>query len=260
MPAVTGPATGGTPKALALLEDLARSGEPARLTDLADRCAISKPSAHRILTVLRELGWVGSAERGRYCLGPRAHAFAAGAGAASSTEAVLGGLRDEVGHTVHAGVLASDRVVYTHKLDGRDPFAMRSRVGGSMPLHCTGIGKALLAHLPAARRDAVIAAGLPRRTPNTITDPAALRRELAAIRERGYAVDDEENEVNVRCVAAVVPDREAFPRTSLSIATVTFLTTREQLLGYVTPLHAAAHALADAADRAGFVSPERTNA
>jgi DNA-binding IclR family transcriptional regulator len=162
----------------------------------------------------------------------------------TSVEHSLTRLRNAVGHTVHAGVLVEDHVVYTHKLDGHDQFVMRSRVGATAPLHCTGMGKALLAHLPDDQVTAVLAAGLPRRTPGTLTDPAALRAELRLIRERGYAVDDEENEEHIRCLAAVVPETLGHPLRAVSISTVTFLTDRERLLGHVPALLHCARSLA----------------
>jgi DNA-binding IclR family transcriptional regulator len=162
----------------------------------------------------------------------------------TSTEETLARLRDAVGHTVHVGVISGGVVVYTHKLDGHDPFVMKSRVGGTMPLHCTGIGKALLAHLPEEQISSVLAAGLPRRTPTTFTDARALRAELHAIRERGYAVDDEENEPNIRCVATIVPETGGQPLSAVSISTVTFLTDREQLMQYIPALQEAARQLA----------------
>ncbi|WP_073391901.1 IclR family transcriptional regulator [Jatrophihabitans endophyticus] len=241
---VGGTAAGSTPKALALLDALAASASPVQLAALAATCGLSKPSTHRVLSTLRDAGWVRAHEGGLYSLGSDAFAFAARAGQASSVTAVLTRLRDEVGHTVHAGLVAEDVVVYTHKVDGHDQFAMRSRVGGTMPLHSTGIGKALLAFGPSERVDAVVARGLARRTPNTITAAARLRRELAAVREQGYAVDDEENEQNIRCVACPVPSPDGRPVTAVSISTVTFLTPREELLGYVPAARAAAAALA----------------
>jgi DNA-binding IclR family transcriptional regulator len=237
---------GSTSKALALLRVLAEHGEPVQLADLVRACGMSKPTGHRVLAQLRELAWVRMHEGGRYSLGPQAHAFAAMTSAGTSTEETLAHLRDTVGHTVHVGVLSGGAVVYTHKLDGHDPFVMKSRVGGTMPLHCTGIGKALLAHLPDDEAEAVLAAGLPRRTSATLTDARALRTELQAIRERGYSVDDEENEPNIRCIATIVPETGGQPLTALSISTVTFLTTREQLLEYVPVLQEAARRLAAA--------------
>ena len=239
------PGGGGTaPKALLLLDALGRAAGPVRLAELAAGCGLSKPSAHRVLVLLRELGWVRPHQGGRYSLGARAYAFAASAGRPAGVEQVLTGLRDAVGHTVHAGVLSGDVVVYTHKIEGHDQFAMRSRVGGTMPAHCTGIGKVLLARLPGERLDRVLSAGLARRTPNTLTDPAALRRELKRVAELGYALDEEENEPNVRCVAAAVPAADGRPVAAVSIATVTFLTAREQLLGHVPALRTAAEELA----------------
>jgi IclR family acetate operon transcriptional repressor len=235
---------GSTTKALALLRVLAERGVPVQLGELARACGMSKPTGHRVLAQLRELAWVRTHEGGRYSLGPQAYAFAAMSSSGTSTEETLARLRDTVGHTVHVGVLSGGAVVYTHKLDGHDPFVMKSRVGGMMPLHCTGIGKALLAHLPEEQVSAVLAAGLPRRTPTTFTDAGALRAELQAIRERGYAVDEEENEPNIRCVATIVPESGGQSLSAVSISTVTFVTDREQLMEYVPALQEAARALA----------------
>jgi IclR family transcriptional regulator, acetate operon repressor len=228
--------SGSTAKSLVVLRALARAGGAVQLAELARDCGVSKTSAHRVLAGLRELDWVRVHEGGRYSLGPQAYAFAAMVSPGTSAEQALAVLRDTVGHTVHAGVLLDDHVVYTHKLDGRDQFVMRSRVGATAPLHCTAMGKALLAHLPDDRVSAVVAAGLPRRTAGTLTEPQAVRAELREIRERGYAVDDEENEQNIRCLATVVPETLGHPLRAVSISTVTFLTDREQLIGYVPAL------------------------
>jgi IclR family transcriptional regulator, acetate operon repressor len=228
--------SGSTAKSLVVLQALARAGGAVQLAELARDCGISKTTAHRVLAGLRELAWVRAHEGGRYSLGPQASAFAAMASPGTSVEQALAGLRDTVGHTVHAGVLVDDHVVYTHKLDGRDQFVMRSRVGATAPLHCTAMGKALLAHLPDDRVCAVVAAGLPRRTAGTLTDPRAVHAELRAIRERGYAVDDEENEQNIRCLATVVPETLGHPLRAVSISTVTFLTDRDRLMSYVPAL------------------------
>lgn len=235
--------SGSTAKALLVLQALAQADGAVQLAELARGCGVSKPTAHRVLAGLRELAWVRAHEGGRYSLGPQAHAFAAMASRGTSVEQALSGLRDTVGHTVHAGVLLDDHVVYTHKFDGRDQFVMRSRVGATAPLHCTAMGKALLAHLPDDRVAAVLAAGLPRRTAGTLTDPDAVRAELRVIRERGYAVDDEENEQNIRCVATVVPETLGHPLRAVSISTVTFLTDREQLMTCVPALLRTARSL-----------------
>src|SRR5690606_20880873 len=113
-------------------------------------------------------------------------------------------------------------------------------------LHCTAIGKAILAHLPRDEVEAVVAsAGMPSRTPATITDLPALHAELAAVRERGYALDDEENEPTVRCLGAAVLDRSGRPRGGVSISTVTFAVDREELLSYVPLLQDTVHGFTD---------------
>lgn len=244
------PGGGSTPKALLLLDALAAQPgavQPGavQLASLAASCGLSKPSTHRVLATLRDAGWVRVHEGGRYSLGARALAFGARTRQSPSVEALLTRLGDEVGHTVHVGVISDDVVVYTHKVDGHDQFTMRSRVGGTMPLHSTGIGKALLASGPSSRVDAAIAAGLPRRTANTITSATALRRELKTTRANGYAVDNEENEPNIRCIACAVPAVDGVPITAISISTVTFLTSKDELFGFIPTLQAAARELAD---------------
>lgn len=112
-------------------------------------------------------------------------------------------LRDEFGETVHLTILDGNEVVYLEKLAGLHPIGfMSSRVGDRNPAHCTGVGKALLAHLSdedLARR--YPDGRLKRYTNQTITDLEELRAELARVRSRGYAIDLEEHEVGVKCVA-----------------------------------------------------------
>jgi IclR family transcriptional regulator, acetate operon repressor len=113
-------------------------------------------------------------------------------------------------------------------------------------LHCTAIGKAVLAHLPRDEVDALMAsAGMAARTPATITDLPSLHAELAAVRARGYAIDDEENEATVRCLGAAVLDRAGRPRGGVSISTVTFAVDRAELLGYAPMLKTTVQGMTD---------------
>ncbi|ALG85071.1 IclR family transcriptional regulator [Gordonia phthalatica] len=108
--------------------------------------------------------------------------------------------------TVHLGVLDGQEVVYVAKIGGHRQASAPSRTGGRMPLHCTGIGKALLAHTDPARRHAVLSAPLPRRTPRTIVAPGILARQLDTIREAGVAYEYEESALGIACVAAPILD------------------------------------------------------
>lgn len=114
-----------------------------------------------------------------------------------------------------------------------------------MPLHSTAIGKSILAHLPEEQVRALIAsAGLPPRTPNTLTSPEALLAELETVRARGFAMDDEENEATIRCIGAALLDPGGSPVGGVSITTVTFLVSREEIEAYAPALRAATQALA----------------
>jgi len=119
-------------------------------------------------------------------------------------------LRDEFGETVHLTILDGDEVVYLEKLAGLHPIGfMSSRVGDRNPAHCTGVGKALLAYLPDEELARRYPDGrLKRYTDQTITDLGELRAELARVRTRGYAIDLEEHEAGVKCVAVPTFDHK----------------------------------------------------
>jgi DNA-binding IclR family transcriptional regulator len=119
-------------------------------------------------------------------------------------------LRDKFGETVHLTILDGDEVVYLEKLAGLHPIGfMSSRVGDRNPAHCTGVGKALLAYLPDEELARRYPGGrLKRYTDQTITHLQDLRAELARVRSRGYAIDMEEHELGVKCVAVPTFDHK----------------------------------------------------
>jgi DNA-binding IclR family transcriptional regulator len=119
--------------------------------------------------------------------------------------------------TVHLGVLDGDSVVYVAKIGGHRQAAAPSRIGGKMPLHCTGLGKALLAHSPPELLTRVLEQGLPRRTPWTITAAGLLRGQLARVAETGVAFEHEESTVGIACVAAPVLDLDNRSVAALSV-------------------------------------------
>jgi DNA-binding IclR family transcriptional regulator len=105
---------------------------------------------------------------------------------------------------------------------------MASRVGLRNPAHSCAVGKVLLAHLPAKELDRIInAKGLPKRTENTITDPIQFREHLKLVRTQGYAIDDEENEKGVRCIAAPVFNEAGKAVAAISISTLAFRITKK---------------------------------
>lgn len=236
-------------KAMRILEALAVPDGPHRLMDVAERAAVPRSTAYRVLATLTAEGFAENCGDGRYGIGGRLGGLAArivsvvSAGVGPALRRLQQGAG---GNTVHLAVRVGDHAVYLHKVDSDKPYEMRSRVGNQLQLHCTAIGKAILAHLPREEVEAIVAtAGLPARTPATITDLAALHAELAVVRERGYAIDDEENEATVRCLGAAVVDAGGRARGGVSISTVTFAVDRAELLGYVPLLQATARGLAD---------------
>jgi IclR family acetate operon transcriptional repressor len=191
------------------------------LAELGRRTGIPKPTVHRLVVALDEWGIVERTARGGVRLGMRL--FELGQlvprqrGLREAARPFLSDLYRATDETVHLAVLDGVEVVYLDKLTGRRGPALPSMVGGRMPAYCTGVGKALLAYSPPAVLHAVVAAGLPRRTPHTIVMPGLLQREIDAVRERGVAFEREESTAGVTCAACPVLDAGGAAIAAISI-------------------------------------------
>jgi IclR family acetate operon transcriptional repressor len=195
-------------RALDILEGLAAAGGTATLSDLAAACGLPLPTMHRLAATLAGRGYLRQLPDRRYCLGSRLVPLGAGAHALLGERAlpVLRELAAAVGESANLAVLAQDRAEYVGQVPGRHTMRTFTEVGNRVALHCTGVGKALLACLPPAHaRRLIDAAPLTAHSPTTIIEPAALVAEIELIRERGYAIDEGEMEVGVRCVAVGIP-------------------------------------------------------
>lgn len=196
-----------------------------RFTDIVESAGFAKTTVHRILATLVESEFImGDSERG-YHPGPRFLAIAGRAisrlDISSVAEPIVDSLVRTVNCTIHVGALNGNEMVYVIRRDSSKPYRMASRVGLSMPLHSTGMGKAVLAQWSAEQVDRLIAeAGLPARTERTITDPERLHDELATIRTRGYAMDLGENETGTVCVSAPIRDHLGRATYGLSISSI----------------------------------------
>jgi DNA-binding IclR family transcriptional regulator len=198
-------------KTLVVLNCLVEAGPEATLAELAELSGLPKPTAHRVLKMLAELGYATANGQGRYSVGP---ALLGLAGRALSQRQIprharkaLESLRDEVGRTVHLAVRSGRQAIYVDKIESRQPYHLVSHVGMSIPLHCTSIGKAILAAMPRDEADALLQSGpIEARTEKTITSYEAMMDELDRTRALGYAIDNEENENGVTCVGAAVYD------------------------------------------------------
>ncbi|GAB3147815.1 IclR family transcriptional regulator [Amycolatopsis sp. NPDC004378] len=216
-------ARGAVEKALEVLATLAGPGGPHRLADLAQACDLPKPSVHRMLQSFTDAGYAVSAGSGRYTVGPRLLGLSAAALAGlKPARPVLAELQRRTGHTVHYAVRHGDRAVYVEKLEPEQAYQLATRPGGEVPLYCTAVGRAILSRLSESEVDAVLAAPLAARTAKTLTDPAALRAELATVDSAGYVVDDEQFEAHVRCLGAPVLAADGAVLGAVSVSGLTF--------------------------------------
>jgi Transcriptional regulator len=234
-------------RAFALLEHLADAPGPdgVALSELAARSGLPLPTIHRLVRTLVASGHVRQLPSRRYALGPRLIRLGEAASRMLGEWArpQLTALVEATGESANLAMLDGDAVVYVAQVPSRHAMRMFTEVGRRVPAHCTGVGKALLATLPPAEARALITrTGLPAATPHTITDPDALMRELDRIRARGYAVDDAEQELGVRCVAVAIPGAPS--ATAISVSGPAARVTWEAVENFAPRLRAAAEALA----------------
>lgn len=195
-------------RALDVLEALAAAGGTASLGDLAAACGLPAPTLHRLAGTLADRGYLRRLTDRRYSLGSRLVPLGAEAHALLGGRAlpVLRGLAELTGESANLAVLTQGCAEYVAQAPGRHTMRTFTEVGNRVALHCTGVGKALLAAVPPAQASRLIgAAPLAALTAGTITDPAALHAEVALTRTRGYALDEGEMEAGVRCVAVGLP-------------------------------------------------------
>jgi IclR family transcriptional regulator, KDG regulon repressor len=222
MTSANGSAGNAIEKALTVLEALS---DQERITDLAAMTGLPKSTVHRILQSLVGHGFATADGNGGYLPGPRILTLAGKVmhriDPAQQAQPALRDLRDRSGHTVHFALRNGDEAVYVEKLAGHKPYQMPSRIGQSLHLHSTAIGKVILASLTDDEVTAIcVRTGMPRKTPHTITSPSELRKHLHEVRRRGYAIDDEENVPGLRCVGAAVTGHNGHVIGAISISTL----------------------------------------
>lgn len=199
-------------RSLDLLEALVSADRPLGIAELVGHTGLPQGTVHRLLQALQLRGYVRRTPARKYALGTGALRLADAAQRAlvRTARPVLTELVRISGETANLAVLEGDDVVYVAQVSSPHTLRMFAEVGRHVPPHSTAVGKVLLAAMPAARAAEVVRrAGLTPRTPTTITEPEALVAELDRVRAQGYAVDEQEHESGVRCVAVPVgpPDR-----------------------------------------------------
>jgi IclR family acetate operon transcriptional repressor len=190
-----------------LLETMADAGGVVGLSTLAQESGLALPTIHRLIRTLVDLGYVRQEPSRQYSLGPRLIRLGESASHLLGiwSRPFLARLVDSVRESANLAMLDGDQVLYVAQVQSKHSMRMFTEVGRRVYPHCTAVGKALLANMPPGDVLALLRrVGMPAQTEYTITDPDQFEEEIHRVRAQGYAMDDGEQEIGVRCVAVPV--------------------------------------------------------
>jgi DNA-binding IclR family transcriptional regulator len=248
-------------RAFAVLDLLGESDTPLGLAQVASSLQLHKSTAHRFLMVLERHHMVERTGNGKFRLGLRLFDFGNRAiEQYDLRDRALPHLRrlvTETEETAHLCILEQAHVIYIDKIEPARSVRMITRIGASNPVHCTSVGKAILAFLPEERIAEVIRrTRFERFTHRTIATPEALRAEIEKTRRRGYAVDDEELEDGLRCIAVPVLDAQKQPVAAVSVSGPSFRVTAQKLPAIANHLLQCVRGISS---DMGFIAGSRSN-
>ncbi|MGA8031813.1 MAG: IclR family transcriptional regulator C-terminal domain-containing protein [Casimicrobiaceae bacterium] len=211
-------------RGLSILQCLARTEGGLTLTDIAQRVQLPPSTTHRLLSTLEKMGYVYQAgDLSLWYVG--IEAFAVGSSFLSNRDfvaqshAYMRRLMEQAGETTNLAILDGTEAVFIDQVQCRETMRTIVKLGSRVPLHASGVGKAIFASLPDDQIDAMLKVrGLPRITENTITSPETMWASIRVIRQRGWSFDDEEHLPGTRCVAAPFYDEHAEPLGAISVA------------------------------------------
>ncbi|CAL9379592.1 IclR family transcriptional regulator [Streptomyces sp. enrichment culture] len=206
-------------RAFDLLERMADAGGEVGLSELSASSGLPLPTIHRLMRTLVACGYVRQQPNRRYALGPRLIRLGESAARLLGTWARphLARLVEVTGETANMALLDGDEVVYVAQVPSKHSMRMFTEVGRRVLPHSTGVGKALLAGFPPEEVRALLGrTGMPAATERTITTPEGFLAALEDVRRQGYAIDDNEQEIGVRCLAVPVPDSPTAAAISIS--------------------------------------------
>jgi len=232
-------------RAFGILDELAKARD-LNLGDLARSMDLPRSTAHRLLTTMEALRYVAFDRRTNlWSVGEQAFkvgaAFARAGDAPRHSASIARAVADELGQCVNVSVPKGINICYVEQASVDGAGATVARPGAVLPLHTTAAGKAVLAHYSQSELEVYLQASRLRpQTSKSIVDHAHLRSELELTRVRGFAVDDEEQEEGLRCVATVVMDRLGKPQRALSISNRGPFLDRRRMAELAVPLGAAA--------------------
>jgi IclR family transcriptional regulator, KDG regulon repressor len=221
-----------------ILDILGQNPQGISIRDLSARVQLPKGTTHRLLSSLTYFGYVRQDPRTRsYLLGFRlvelGQLLLSQLDLRKEAEPFLRELAERTKETVHLVFLDRNEIVYIDKVEmvhNHSGLRMASRVGARNPAHSSAVGKMLLAHLPDETLNNIIEEkGLPKRTENTLTDASQLKDHLKIVRRQGYAIDDEENEKGIRCVAAPIYNEMGQAVAAISVSGPAFRITKRTI-------------------------------
>jgi DNA-binding IclR family transcriptional regulator len=210
-------------RAVSVLETLSESDEPLSLAVICQRMSLHKSTAHRSLMVLERSALIERTQENRFRLGLKLYELGNRAveqiDLRSRVQPFFRRLSIQVGETAHLSVLHKTSVVYLDKVEPNRRVCMTSKIGTSNPVYCTSMGKAMLAFQAEDTIDQIISKiRFVRFTRKTICTREALLKALERVRRRGYAIDDEEIEIGVRCIGAPIFDSNRRPIAAVSVS------------------------------------------
>ncbi|MFS2224068.1 glyoxylate bypass operon transcriptional repressor IclR [Pantoea sp. B65] len=213
-------------RGLKLLESIAESHGSVALTELAQQSGLPNSTTHRLLSTMQQLGFVRQVgDLGYWTIG--AHAFVVGSSFLQSrnllamVHPMLRNLMESSGETVNLAVLdlSDHQAVIIDQVQCTQLMRMSAPIGGKLPMHASGAGKAFLANLSEQQVTELLhRKGLHYYTPHTLMSPQSLKENLALVRKAGYAFDDEEHALGLRCVASCIYDEHGEPFAAISIS------------------------------------------
>ncbi len=219
-----------------ILDMVGQNPQGMSIRDLSAGLGLPKGTIHRLLSSLSYFGYIRQdPETKSYFLGLKLMELNAQLAnqldLRKVAESILRELAEKTKQTAHMVILDRSEVVYIEKIETQQPASglkMASRVGSRNPVHSSAVGKVLLACGPDEAAESFLREkGLPQRTVNTITDPALFREHMRIVRSQGYAVDDEENELGIRCLGAPIFDGRGRPLAAISVSGPVFQMTKK---------------------------------
>jgi IclR family transcriptional regulator, KDG regulon repressor len=244
-------------RALDVLEYLAHRGGAGRVSDIAKELRCSKNTAFRLLKTLQHRGFVSQTDDASYELTFKLLNLGECVLRSSDLHAVarphLEALNQQFGETVSLGILDGDEIVYLDRVLGTRPYHTSYSVGARTTAYSTALGKAILAFSAGTVVDRIIQAGLRPRTDNTITNPERLGADLRRTAMRGYAYDNQESVLGIRCIGAPVFDRKGDVVAAISVSALAARVTDEYARTLAASVVAEAGALSS---RLGYAGPQ----